>query len=285
MSSVAIIGAGPLGGALAHTLAARGSADEVRLIDPYARVAEGKALDIMEASPIEAFGTRVRADTHLSAAAGATVVVFADLFDGGEIAGESGLALLRDVVRLEPAAPLLFAGASQRELIGRAVGELHVPARRVVGSAPLALESAVRAVAAVMLDGSAVDVSLAVYGVPPRSAVIAWESATVSGQPIASRLPAHQMATLSSRLPGLWPPGPYGLASAAAVVAGALTIGTRRRLTCFAAIDVSSAGRNPIAAVPVDLAPGGIAHVREPALSRQERTLFENGLTQVSVRP
>ena len=59
MSTVAIIGAGPLGGALAHALAARARVGEVRLIDPEGRVAEGKALDILQSSPVEQFNTRV----------------------------------------------------------------------------------------------------------------------------------------------------------------------------------------------------------------------------------
>ena len=58
---------------------------------------------------------------------------------------------------------------------------------------------------------------------------------------------------LTSRIPALWPPQPYTLASAAARVAEALAGGSRRRYTCFAAIDVAGAGRGMIAAVPVEI--------------------------------
>ena len=54
MPFVAIIGAGPLGGALAHTLAARDRVREVRLIDDDERIAAGKAIDIRQASPVVA---------------------------------------------------------------------------------------------------------------------------------------------------------------------------------------------------------------------------------------
>ena len=73
MSTIAIIGAGPLGGALAHTLAGRSRVGEVRLIDPEGRIAEGKALDILQSSPVEQFSTRVTAATSYAAAAGADV--------------------------------------------------------------------------------------------------------------------------------------------------------------------------------------------------------------------
>jgi malate dehydrogenase len=278
MSTVAIIGAGPLGGTLAHTLAGRGRITEVRLIDGTGRVAEGKALDILQASPIEQWSTRVTAGTSLAAAAGADAIVFADLMADGEIAGDAGLAVVRRMLQLDTQAPLLFAGALQRELMALTSAELHLPVRRMLGSAPLALESAVRALAAALLDASPADVTVGVAGVPPRDAVIGWGAATAFNQPIASVLAPHHLAAISARLPALWPPAPYTLASAAARVAEALALGSRRRFTCFAAIDAALAGRSLVAAVPVQIAKGGIVLTLDPALSRHERTTFENGL-------
>lgn len=278
MSTVAIIGAGPLGGALAHALAERGRVDEVRLIDPEGRIAEGKALDILQSSPVQQFSTRVTAATTFTAAPGASAIVFADLLAGGEIAGEAGLSVVRQIVRMEQTAPLLFAGALQRELMARTLTELHVPARRVLGSAAYALESAVTALAAALLDISPADLSIGVAGVPPKDAVIGWDAATAFHQPIATVLAAHHLSALTSRVAALWPPGPYTLASAAARVAEALANGSRRRFTCFAGIDVTGAGRDLVAAVPVEIVRGRIARTLEPALSRHERTAFENGL-------
>jgi malate dehydrogenase len=278
MSTVAIIGAGPIGGTLAHTLAGRGRVGEVRLIDPEGRIAEGKALDILQSSPIEQFSTRVTAATSYAAAAGADAIVLADLVSGGEIAGEPGLALLRQLARMEGTSPLLFACGSQRELMARAMSELHLAPGRLLGSAPLALESAVRAVTAALVDVSPVDLSIGVAGVPPRDAVIGWDAATAFNQPIAAVLAPHHLSAISSRLPALWPPSAYTLASAAARVAEALANGSRRRYTCFAAIDVTGAGRDMIAAVPVEIVKGGIGKTLAPALSRHERTSFENGL-------
>ena len=51
---------------------ARARVGEVRLIDPEGRVAEGKALDILQSSPVEQFNTRVTGTTAYAAAAGAT---------------------------------------------------------------------------------------------------------------------------------------------------------------------------------------------------------------------
>ncbi len=278
MSTIAIIGAGPLGGALAQALGRRSRVGEVRLIDPEGRIAEGKALDILQSSPVEVFNTRVTAATTYTAAAGASVIVMADLMAGGEITGEPGLALLRQLARMETTAPFLFAGGAQRELMSRAAGELRLPTRRLLGSAPLALESAVSAVTAALMDGSPADLAIGVAGVPPRDAVIGWDAATAFNRPISEVLAPHHLSSLTSRIPALWPPQPYALASAAARVAEALVDGSRRRYTCFAAIDVTGAGRALIAAVPVEIVKGGVGKTLEPALSRHERTAFENGL-------
>ena len=274
MSLIAIIGGGAIGGALAHKLAGRDRVREVRLIDAELRIAEGKALDIRQSSPVEGFSTRVTSDGHLAAAAGADVIVLADAAAGtGEYAGESGLALLRQVVAMGTRAPIVFAGCQQRELIRRAAVELHVPDARLIGSAPFALESALRALAGLAVDGSGAEVTLRVLGVPPKSAVVTWEEATAFGMPLAAVLPPHEIAGLSARIPGLWPPGPYALAAAAAHVAEAIALGTRRRYSCFVSL-----GRGRVAAMPVELWQDGVRRIVEPTLTPQERTALDSAI-------
>jgi malate dehydrogenase len=271
MSVIAIIGAGPIGGTLAHTLARRGRVSEVRLIDTDGTIAQGKALDILQSAPIEGFDTRVKGSTRLDEAAGADGVAIADSASGKEHSGEPGLALIRRITAFETAAPIVCAGPSQRDLIAMSTGELHLPAARLVGSAPFALESALRALAGVLMDRTGTEVALQVLGVPPRSAVVAWEEASVHAQPLASELAPHQIAALAARIPSLWPPGPYALGSAAARVLEAIAIGSRRRYSCFVTVR-----RGSVIAMPVELGPAGVTRIIEPALTRQERTRLEN---------
>src|SRR5205809_3639040 len=274
MSFVAVLGAGNLGGTLAHRLALGDRVREVRLIDTEERIAQGKALDIRQASPIDGCAAIVTAAGSIAAVAGAAVIVVADPASGkGEYAGEEGLALVRRLNAVEPGAPIVCAGGSQREVIARAVAELHIPASRIVGSAPLALESALRALAGVSLDSSGVPIALTVVGVPPRDAVVAWEEASVSGQPLTANLPAHVISALNSRIPSLWPPAAYSLASAASRVVEAMVVGSRQRQSCFVAVE-----RGGVVSMAVELGPDGVRRVIEPVLTRQERTRLENGL-------
>ncbi len=282
MGFIAIVGSGALGGAVAHTLAVRDRLPEVRLIDasgtPPGSIARGKALDILQSSPIDGFSTTITAGESVESAVGADVVVLADsAADSGEHAGEAGLGVLRHLIRAGLRAPIVFAGAAQIDLIAKAIAELRLPRSQVMGSAPFALESALRALAALAIDGSAVEIGLRVVGVPPRHAVVAWEEATAFGQPLSSQLPAHAIAGLSARIPGLWPPGPFALAAAAARVAEAVALGSRRRFSCFVANDAGPA-RTAVASMPIEVGPKGVLRVLEPTLTRQERTWMENAL-------
>ena len=78
MPFVAILGAGPLGGALTYALASRGRFEDVRLIDPEKTLAAGKALDILQSGPVDGYSTRVSGSASLDAAAGAWVLALAD---------------------------------------------------------------------------------------------------------------------------------------------------------------------------------------------------------------
>jgi hypothetical protein len=265
MSVVAIIGAGDLGGALASRLASRDRVREVRLIDAAGGVAAGKALDILQAGPVEGSATRViasatgasgtsgtsgasatsappapaatSASIDLSAVAGAAVIVIAD--DVGppvkEIQGEAGLALLKRLRSLNATAPIVCAGASQAWLVAHGAAELSIPATHIAGSAPLALVAAVKALVALELNGSARDVSLTLAGQPPNAIAIPWQTASVNGESLERLLDAPALRRIEARVRYLWPPGPYALAAAAARMTEGLIAGCRQTLCGFTA--------------------------------------------------
>ena len=278
MRDVAIIGAGDLGGAVAHVLARRGVAGEIRLIDETGRVAAGKALDIAQAASIEEFATRLSGSTDVSTASGAAVLVVADRFGGNEWQGEDGLMLLKRIVEIAAGGVILCAGASQRELIERGVRELHVRRERLFGSAPEALAAAARAIVAIETDGSPRDVALAVLGVPPSHIVIPWEDATIGGFALTRVLDEPSRRRIGARIAALWPPGPYALAWAAAKVIDALSGRSRGSVACFVAPDDWAGTRTRAAALPVRLEPGGILAVLQPSLSVHERVALDNAM-------
>jgi malate dehydrogenase len=278
MQAVAIIGAGELGGALAHVLARRDSAGEVRLIDESGRVAAGKALDIAQSGPVAPFATQVSGSTDISTAGGAAIVVIADRMIGGEWNGEDGLMLVGRLVQMASGAILLCAGASQRELVERGVRELGVSRTRLFGSAPEALVAAARAIVALETRGSARDVALSLVGVPPSHVVLPWDDATIGGVAATRVLGEPVRRRIDARLPALWPPGPYALASAASKIVEAIIGRSRQRAICFVGPDDAAGRRARAAALPVSLGPGGIEGVALPALNAHDRVALDNAM-------
>lgn len=280
MSIVAIVGAGALGGAIAHNLAVRDRVREIRLIDTNVRVAAGKALDIQQAGAVEPFGTTIVAHRDLHAVMGVNVIVLAGPVDEPTVEWnrEAGLSLLAQLSTLNHRAIALCAGSGHRLLIERGVADGSWPRHRLLGSAPLAFQSALRAVVAIDLGCSALDVSLTVLGALPEEMVVPWSEATVRGVRLSDLLSPQRLARLRRKVPRVWPPGPYSLASAAARMCETVIQGTHAGLSCYAVLDGEFGFRGKAAAVTATLDRSGLSGVIEPSLSAQERVALETAL-------
>ena len=275
MLEVAIIGAGELGGATAHLLARRDLASRVQLVDDRGRVAEGKALDIMQAAPVEQFTTTVAGSTDLTAAGGADVVIVADRAAGAEWQGDDGLLLVRRLAGLAPSAIIVCAGWSQRDLLDRVVRELHLDRRRVLGSAPEALASAARALVALELDGSPQDITLAVLGNPPSHTIILWDDAAIGGYPLTRFVDGPTRKRLVSRIAAIGPPGPHALAAAVGKVVDAIEGRSKPILSCFVATE-ETGRRTRTIALPVRLGAAGVEAVVLPKLNVADQVALDN---------
>jgi malate dehydrogenase len=273
MQEVAIIGAGALGGELAFVLARQDAAHTIRLIDDARNLAVGKALDIMQAAPIEQFAASVVAGSDVSEAAGADVVVVAR-----ELEPPDGTQILKRLSSANGRAPIVCAAASHRHAIELGVRELGIHRMRLVGSAPEALASALRALVALEADTSPASVALTVLGAPPDQTVVPWEDAAIGGLSVTRVLDAAARRRLDARVVPLWPPGPLALATAAAAVVAGLLGRSRREVSVFVGPDDSGGRKMRAAALPVRLHPGGVAAVTIPALSAHERVALDNAL-------
>lgn len=275
MIDVAIVGAGELGGSLAHVLAQRGHVRRVQLVDPAGQVAAGKALDIMQAGPVQAYCTPVAGASDISRIAGASIVVVADPAKPG---GADDLLTLKQILQMAAGAVVVGASAEHRTLIERGVRELGFSRRRLLGSAPEALAASVRALVALQIDGSASDVALAVLGAPPSQAVVAWDDATIGGLAAARVLDEPALRRLAAQVALLWPPGPHALAHAAAEVVAALCGRSRRLVSCFVAPDDALGRRSRAVALPVRIGIAGITSVEQPTLSVSAQVALDTAM-------
>jgi malate dehydrogenase len=275
---VVIIGAGELGGTLAHILARAEAAGTIRLVDDAGQIAAGKALDIMQAAPIEGFSARVSGHSDPAMPFAANITVVADRARGGEWQGDDAILLLKTLRRATEQGVVICAGATQRELVERGVIELGYARERLIGTAPEALAGALRAMVAIEADGSPQDVALTVLGVPPGQIVIPWDEATIGGFLATSVLDQAARRRIAGRVGPLWPPGPIALASAAGKAIQSIVGRSRRSVSVFMAPDHSSGQRARTAAQPVRLGADGVALVESVTLSARDRVALQNAI-------
>jgi malate/lactate dehydrogenase len=158
------------------------------------------------------------------------------------------------------------------------VREASFKPARLVGSSPEALASAVRAIVAMEARCSPGEVGLAILGAPPDGFVLAWSEASIGGYALEAVLTQVQMARIEARTRRLWPPQPYALGMAAAMVAEAIVGSARRAFNVLALLEGEFGVRNRVGTLPVLLSTTGIVHRRVPSLSTRERVRLETVL-------
>ncbi|MBM3779269.1 MAG: hypothetical protein FJW23_13715 [Acidimicrobiia bacterium] len=279
MPTVAILGAGELGGAAAQALATFDVVSRVVLVDDARGVAAGKALDIQQSGAVQHFHTTIAGTADPAAATTAALCIVADRHSApaGGWASTDGLSALARYAGFINGVPMVFAEADPLAAMERVHKELGWARPRLIGSAPEAVIAALRALVALDADCSPGDVALTVLGTP-AGFVVPWSDATVGGHAIDRVLSHAQITRLDARLPRLWPPGPYALGAAAARVARTVVGVGRIRPTVFAVLDHEFGARGRVGAVPVALSPAGIDAIRLPPLNTRERIRVETAV-------
>jgi malate dehydrogenase len=287
MPTLCILGAGELGGSVAHALARGERVRRVRLIDEAGTIAAGKALDIQQAGAVEGFHTSVEGTNDLTRVTGCAVVVVADAgipknpAEAGhhtEWRGDAGLSMMVRLKGFLGDAPIVFAGAQQSDLLLVLEREAGFDRRRLVGSAPEALAAATRAIVALEASCSPSEVALSVLGAPPSGFVVPWSEATIGGYAAQRVLTQVQLRRIEARVARLWPPGPYALGLAAARVAEALVTSARRAANVLTVLSGEFGIRDRVGTLPCLLGPTGIVSVRTPTLDNRERVQLETAL-------
>jgi hypothetical protein len=279
VTTVVVLGAGELGGEVARAVAASEVANRVTIVDDAVDVARGKALDIHQAGALEHGDAEVVGSADVAAVIGAAAVVIADRHGPAaeEWTGEPGLQWLARIRALNPRALVVCAGATQLDLVERAVIEQGADRRRLVGSAPEALRAAAVALACLEAGCGPRDVSLTLLGRPPLAAFVPWTEAAIGGQQATTALDPPAIARLDARLSRLWPPGPQALAAAAGRIVRLALVGGPGLACVFAVPERTDEIPARGAALPAAFSPAGL-HVTIPPLSVRDRVRLEGVL-------
>jgi L-lactate dehydrogenase len=193
MSKVAIIGAGLVGATTAHTLALRGSCEEIVLLDVDQDKAQAQAADVAAAATLH-WGVRVYSGSYAQVRGANVVVLAAGLRQKGGLSRTelitSNTLIFREVMPqvLEAAPQAVILVATQpvdpmteyvyRLLEGRDVS-------RVLGVGTVLETMQLRAAVATHLGVSPEHVHGYVVGEEGDSALVVWSNLNVAGLPVA----------------------------------------------------------------------------------------------------
>ena len=302
-TKIALIGSGQIGGTLAH-LASLKQLGDVVLFDIMDGIPQGKALDLAEATPINASPSRLAGASAYTPIRGADVVIVTagiprkpgmsrdDLL-------ETNLNVMRQVgegiARHAPDAFVICITNPLDAMVWALQKFSGLPRARVVGMAGVLDSARFRHFLAEELQVSARDISAFVLGGHGDSMVPLPRYTTVAGIPLPD-LVAMKWITQKrvdeivqrtrdggAEIVALLKSGSafYAPASAAIEMAQSYLGDQKRLLPCAAALNGEYGRKNIYLGVPVIIGVGGVERIVEIRLSPQERAALAKSAKSV----
>jgi malate dehydrogenase len=297
-ATIALIGAGNIGGTLAHLCALKHLGDVV-LYDVVDGLPQGKALDLMESGPIEGFDARVTGTTRYEDLAGADVcIVTAGLARKPGMSRDDLLATNATIIttvaegikRYAPQSFVIVVSNPLDAMVTLMKRVTGFPKQRVVGMAGVLDSSRYRTFVAMELGVSVESVAAIVLGGHGDDMVPVRSACTVGGEPIARLLAPDRLDAIEDRvrkaggeIVALLKTGSafYSPASAAVQMAESYLRDRKRILPCAAYLEGEYGVRGLYVGVPVLLGGGGVERVIEIALTEDERRQFAGSVAHV----
>jgi len=299
---ISIIGAGNVGATTAHWCAAAELGDVVLLDVPQTEgMPKGKALDLMEASPIMGFDCRIAGTTSYDDAADSDVVVIT-----AGIARKPGMSrddllstnarivgsVAAEVKRTSPGAVVIVVSNPLDAMVQRAWQVSGFPPHRVMGQAGALDTARFRTFLALELGVSVEDVSAMLLGGHGDTMVPLLSCAAVSGIPVRQLIPQQRLEEIVQRtrdggaeIVGLLKTGSayYAPAAATAQMVEALVRDKKRLVPCAAYCDKEYGVGGYYMGVPVILGAGGVERIIELKLSDAEQAALQKSIDAVKV--
>ncbi|HRC26372.1 MAG TPA: malate dehydrogenase [Alphaproteobacteria bacterium] len=302
-NKIALVGAGQIGGTLA-LLAGMKELGDVVLVDVAEGVPQGKALDLIEASPVEGFDSAYSGSNDYAAIAGADVVIVtAGVPRKPGMSRDDLIGINSGIIKtvgeaIKKHAPDSFVIVitnpldAMVEVIYRVAG---LPASRVVGMAGVLDSARFRYFLAEEFKVSVEDVSAFVLGGHGDTMVPLVRYSTVAGVPLPDlvkmgwttqgRLDAIVQRTRDggAEIVNLLKTGSafYAPASSAIAMAESYLRDKKRILPCAARLSGQYGVKDLFIGVPVVIGRGGVERIVEIELNAEERTMFTKSVDAV----
>jgi malate dehydrogenase len=296
---IALIGAGNIGGTLAHLCALKQLGDVV-VYDVIEGMPQGKALDLAESGPIEAFDVTLKGTNQISDVAGADVCIVTS-----GVARKPGMSrddllginakIISEVAKgIKTHAPNAFVIVltnpldAMVTLMKRATGFAK---QKVIGMAGVLDSARYRTFLAMELGVSVNSVQALVLGGHGDDMVPVRSSCTVGGVPVERLLSAERLDAIEARtrqaggeIVALLKTGSafYSPASAAIRMAESYLYDRKEILPCAAYLEGEYGLKGLYVGVPVQIGAGGIEKVIEVPLNDKEKKELEVSASHVS---
>ncbi len=295
---IAMIGAGMIGGTLAH-LALLKRLGDVVLFDVLEGMPQGKALDLIESGPIEGFDASVTGTNSLADIAGADVcIVTAGLPRRPGMSRddllETNVKVMKSVgAGIKQYAPNSFVIVITNPLDAMVTAMKRItgfPKQRVVGQAGVLDSARYRTFVAMELNVSVASVSAIVLGGHGDDMVPVRSLCHVGGVPIEKLIGAERLDAIEKRVRGaggeivnLMKTGSafYSPAAAAIRMAEAYLFDKKEILPCAALLEGEYGVKGFYVGVPVQIGAGGVERIVEVSLTGAERAQLDESVSHV----
>ncbi|MBC7855594.1 MAG: malate dehydrogenase [Pirellulaceae bacterium] len=299
-AKITIVGAGNVGATCAHWCAAAELGDIVLLDVPQTeKMPMGKALDLMQASPIVGFDANITGATDYGPSAGSDVVVIT-----AGIARKPGMsrddllatnakivtAVSEQVKATSPNAVVIVVSNPLDAMVQRAFQVTGFAPNKVIGQAGVLDTARYRTFLAMELGVSVEDVSALLMGGHGDTMVPMPSCTSVGGIPIRRLMSEEKLNAIVDRarnggaeIVSLLKTGSayYAPAAATAQMVEAIVRDKKRLIPCAAYCDKEYGVGGYYVGVPVILGAKGVEKVIELELDPQEKAAFENSVIAV----
>ena len=302
-NKIALIGAGNIGGTLAHLIGLKELGDVV-LFDVFGGVAAGKALDIMQSGPVDDFDSAMSGGSDYAAIAGADVVIVTAGFPRQPGMSRDDLVAKNAGVIAEvaagiktycPGAFVIVITNPLDAMVWVMKEKSGLPAERVVGMAGVLDSARFRLFLAQEFKVSVEDVTAFVLGGHGDTMVPLIRYSTVAGIPVPDlirmgwttqqRIDAicARTANGGGEIVKLLERGSafYAPAASAIAMAESYLKDKKRVLPCAAWLSGQYGIDGLYVGVPVVIGAGGVERVVEIALNPEEKAAFDKSCDAV----
>lgn len=296
---VTVVGAGNVGATCADVLAKREIANEIVLLDIKEGVAEGKALDIWETSPINLYDSRTTGSTNdYSKTANSDVVVITSglprkpgMSRDDLIATNAGIVkqVTENVIKYSPEAKIIIVSNPLDVMTYTAYLTAKVDSNRVFGMAGVLDTARYRSFLAMELNVSPKDIQAVLMGGHGDTMVPLPRYTTVGGIPVTELIDSDKLDAIIERTKfgggeivkllgtSAW----YAPGAAAAQMVEAIVRDQKRIFPVCAWLQGEYGMKDIYLGVPVVLGKNGIEKIIELDLNDDERALLNESAEAV----